>query len=196
MFGMDVIRNRYGSFWGLVRYVYYRVALRGESLRALKAVDLTRVERLVFVCRGNVCRSPFCEYAARALGCEALSFGLKCNFANPARERIQHAAQHFGIKLDAHRSTDIKHYRPRASDLVVVTEPQHVLAVRSHLGEAQLTLLGLWTRPRRFYIHDPYSTTPQYCARCTALMYTGVERLAVAIREAKAALMAAPAAPG
>lgn len=193
---MDVIKDRYGSLWGLVRHLYFSFALRGESLRALNAVDLRRVERLVFVCRGNVCRSPFCEYAARSLGCEAVSFGLKCNFANPARERIQLAAQGFGIALDAHRSTDIKHYRPRASDLVVVTEPQHVLAVRSHLGEAQLTLLGLWTKPRKFYIHDPYSATPHYCARCTALMYSGVERLSAAIREAKAASLAAPVAPG
>ena len=34
------------------------------------------VDRLVFVCTGNICRSAYAEYKARSLGMSATSFGI------------------------------------------------------------------------------------------------------------------------
>jgi low molecular weight phosphotyrosine protein phosphatase len=52
----------------------YRLNLGG--LRHFEHVEWNRVTRLVFVCRGNICRSPYAEVRARRLGLNAIS----CSF--------------------------------------------------------------------------------------------------------------------
>ena len=63
-----LINNRYGSKRGFVRYWRGRAAALAGQYDGLRAVDWDRVERLVFMCTGNICRSPLAAVYAESQG--------------------------------------------------------------------------------------------------------------------------------
>jgi protein-tyrosine phosphatase len=70
------IDSRYGSYRGLVRLMLSFGEVYAGDLRRLRRVRPADARRLVFVCQGNVCRSPFAAAYARSRGLEAASFGI------------------------------------------------------------------------------------------------------------------------
>jgi protein-tyrosine-phosphatase/predicted ATP-grasp superfamily ATP-dependent carboligase len=81
---------------------------------------------LVFVCTGNICRSPFAEYLLRArlIGpghpLRVSSAGVLPIEGRPSPPIAQTAARAFGIELAPHRSRHFDKTMVRAGDLVVV----------------------------------------------------------------------------
>ncbi len=82
------------------------------------------LNRILVVCAGNICRSPF----AAALLARALpevrvdSVGLGALVGEPAAKEMQEAASAYGVDLSAHRGTQL--FRPQldAADMVFVME--------------------------------------------------------------------------
>lgn len=68
------------------------------------------MDKIIFTCTGNTCRSPLCEALFRKhngeerLGLKAQSAGLFTTVGMPASENAVHAAQERGADLTAHRS--------------------------------------------------------------------------------------------
>ena len=162
------INDHYGSRRGLLRYCVFGIQNFAGRFRRLKQLERGRVERLVFVCQGNICRSPVAAaYAVQRANFPAVSFGLNCRDGAPADPRAISFANDLGLDLNTHRSSHIQHYQPQASDLVIAMEPIHLeLIDRSLLGAAQLTLLGLWLPLSTPYIHDPYTSDAAHFSRC------------------------------
>jgi protein-tyrosine phosphatase len=176
------IGDRFGSRRGLARLVRYQV---GWWLRPgrLPATGLDSVTRLVFVCRGNICRSAVAEAIARTLDFPACSFGTHTHLGKPANPGMAEAAALLGYDLSGHRTTPLEHYSPDPGDLVLVFEPGHLDELRAGVGRQwQIELLGAWARPCRPYIHDPFEGTAQYYARVARLIQGAVETLVGDIR--------------
>ena len=57
-------------------------------------------------------------------------------------------------------------------DLIVVFEPWQMREVRRHnfSGLAGVTLLGIWARPNRPHIQDPYGRSDQYFQNCFSVI--------------------------
>jgi protein-tyrosine phosphatase len=174
---------------GYLRHGYYRTLGRRE----VSAPDLGPLEdfkRLIFVCEGNICRSPLAEVAARAHGVSAQSFGIKTRGGKPAHSLMIDAAKARGLDLTSHLSRSMDSYQPCSSDLVLCMEPAHIKALaQKWRGEMIIALLGSWARPERPYIHDPYSCTSGYFKTSTTIIIDAVERL-LAEREASAGRVA------
>lgn len=178
--GPEFIQARYGSLRGLGRLLLSRAAGMGGRYRAYENIDGARVKRLVFVCAGNICRSPLAERFALARGFAAISVGLRGGSGLPAAPDAVAAAHARGIALGDHRSRAIDEVEIEPGDLLVAMEPHQALALGSMYSarpDVQLTLLGLWSRPRRPHIHDPYGLSPRYFARCAAIIDSGVNGL-------------------
>jgi protein-tyrosine phosphatase len=132
------------------------------SYEPLRNIEWQRVQRLVFVCKGNICRSPYAEARARVLGLASASFGLETPggySANPLALRI---GQLRGIDLTAHVSKSLRSASLGPGDLVMVFEPEQLKPARELLESfegVQLSLLGLWARPSRPHVADPYGHT-------------------------------------
>ncbi len=68
------------------------------------------MDKIIFICTGNTCRSPMCEGFFRKhngqnrLGLEVQSAGLFTTAGMPASENAVQAAQERGADLTAHRS--------------------------------------------------------------------------------------------
>jgi protein-tyrosine phosphatase len=174
------INDRYGSKRGLLNHWRFGVQYRLGRFAPYVRIDWTLVENLVFVCHGNICRSPLSEAVARQrFGLQSESYGLDCRDGAPADPRAIDFAQRNGIDLSAHTSRHIHAYQPAASDLVIVMEPKHLLQLPQPVAaQAQVTLLGLWKPRPKAYIHDPYSSDTRHFDRCEKAVVNGVKGIA------------------
>lgn len=173
----DFVYNRFGSKWGLLNYSKYYLHQSFGVYAPYRNVQWDRVGKLIFICKGNICRSPWGEGYARHLGIRTESFGTDCADDHTADPRAIAYAQAAGIDLSAHRSRHIRALVPEKSDLLVIMEPDHLAAVAQFSGVAQITLAGLWLPRPNPYIHDPYSSRLDYFHRCEALIAQSVNRM-------------------
>ncbi len=85
---------------------------------------------IVFVCTGNVCRSPMAEYLLRAhpglgSGWEVCSAGLAAAFGIPASREAVDVMREKGINITAHSSRPLSNELVAAAELVVVMTEDH-----------------------------------------------------------------------
>ena len=173
----EFVYNRFGSKWGLLNYSKYYLQQCFGVYTRYRNVHWDRVGKVIFVCKGNICRSPWGEGYARHLGIRAESYGTDCSDNCAADPRAIAYAKEMGIDLSGHRSRHIRAMVPDKSDLLVVMEPEHLSAVAPFADVAQITLAGLWLPRPRPYIHDPYSARLDYFHRCETLIAQSVNRM-------------------
>jgi|APEBP8051072661_1049379.scaffolds.fasta_scaffold02496_2 protein-tyrosine phosphatase len=162
--------HRFGGKRALLSTLRHSGAALAGRFSAYQVLDWPVVTRLVFVCKGNICRSAFAAEKARMLGRRATSAGLEADPGKPADERAQRAARRRQVDLSQHRSQTIPGLAPQAGDLLIAFEPeqaQRLVAATATQRGVQVTLLGLWHRqPWWAYLHDPYGHPDHYFDRC------------------------------
>jgi len=160
----------YGGRRAYVAHLRSRALCAMGTYRSLRSIAWSAVERLVFVCHGNICRSPYAGARARALGARAVSFGIEATDGAGVNETAARTALQRGIDLGDHRSARLERSLLAPGDLIVVFEPGHLLSVtpRSPTDGVGVTLLGLWAEPLRPHIQDPYGRSERYFQQCFA----------------------------
>jgi protein-tyrosine-phosphatase len=118
------------------------------------------VRRLLFVCYGNICRSPFAERLARARldGCIVESAGVRATPDRPSPEGLVRLARAMGVDLGDRRSTRLDAAQVSKADLILAMDPDVYAQLAAAFPEAvtKMTLLGLFAREPRPVIADPY----------------------------------------
>lgn len=178
------IKNHFGSKRGWMRACLIYAARHLGCYRQFNKIDFARVERLVFICNGNICRSPLGEAVARAHGVEAISYGLDTRGGDNADPRAIAFGHNNKFLLGQHKTRKIKEYCPSANDLLVGMEPKHSAQLVALYGDkVQITLAGLWlTRPRA-YLHDPYNTNSVFFNHCEDLVVQAASSLAQRVKK-------------
>lgn len=172
------LANHYGSRRGFVRTYWHRLRYYFGAYHVYSNIDWQSVERLVFVCKGNICRSAYAEVVARSLGIEAVSCGLDTIEHSRANESAMRAAKRSGFNLDEHRTRPVMYLDLKKTDLLVAMEPWQAEYLDKHLmREHVCTLLGLWTRPRLPHLQDPYSAVDTYFDNCFTSIRSGVSAI-------------------
>jgi protein-tyrosine phosphatase len=185
-----MIREHFGSRSGLAKLLI-------EELRWLTGVDraapieLRKISRLVFVCRGNICRSAFAAEVARALQFPAVSYGLDTRKGKPADPGMVAAARSLGHDLSLHTTLPLDEYEPLDTDLVAVFELSQLRQVRDRLPRSMSVPLGRWAKPARTYIHDPYMSAPAFYTRSCELIESATRRIVADIHHASGPTAAA-----
>ena len=174
------VRPRFGTYRGLVRLALGHLDHMSGRLRDFERVDWDAVDRLVFVCFGNVCRSPYAERRAAVAGLPVASFGLSTTTGVPAFGQARLSAAARGIDLERHRACDANDFEIRRGDLRLAMEPRQNWIMRKRFTEApgQRSLLGLWSRRRRPHIHDPYRLSAAYFDNCFVVIDSAVAVIA------------------
>lgn len=181
------IKDNYGSKRGLLATSKYYCLHRIGYLRELREVDFSRVRKLVFVCSGNICRSPLAEFYARHLGLDAESYGLHCRGGDPVDARVVKIAGKLNIRIPSHITRNIADYQPRSEDLVVGMEPIHIDELDPGISEyAQVTLLSLWSEEPSLYLHDPFISTENFFEKCAGNIATALDALKERLNEENA----------
>lgn len=178
------IARQYGSRRGLVRTIWHQLLGKLRIYRHYSNIDWASVERLVFVCKGNICRSAYAEVVARSLGIEAISCGIDAIENAPADADAITMAKHLGFDLDGHVSRPIMYLILRKTDLLIAMDPYQAEFLHKNLvREHSTTLLGLWGRPVLPYIQDPYGCSPDYFEKCFCQIQNSVRDIASKIEK-------------
>ena len=170
----------FGGGRGLLEHVRARTLYALGAYRESRDIDWSAVRRLVFVCKGNICRSPYACMKARTLGAPAASFGLEATPGRPADPAALKNALPRGIDLSAHRSMRVEPAFIASGDLVLVFEPSQLSEVTrmSARQTSFVSLLGIWTSPERPHIQDPYGRRDRYFQQCFAVIDENVTEIA------------------
>jgi protein-tyrosine-phosphatase/peptidoglycan/xylan/chitin deacetylase (PgdA/CDA1 family) len=183
---LSMVSKKYGGKKAFLRHCKHQFRYRLGLYEDYSRIHWKNVNRLIFVCAGNICRSPFAEALAKNLGLEAYSCGLHLNkggnLAHPTAERISY---NFGVDLSFHQSKLFAETEFKEGDLIVVMEPEqvkHVVAIVPASIKVQITILGIWAEHPRCYIHDPYSQADMYFQECFRCIEESVRNLHHLIR--------------
>lgn len=196
---MGFVSRRYGTQRGLIRHLLAVARLKGGGYSEFGLIDWSRIERLVFVGVGNVCRSAYAEARTARETWRVASVGLAAETEEPADPAAIRAARRHGIDLTHHLATATEDFEPRPSDLYLVMEDRHLAPLREWLDAgpakgAQIGLLGLWATPKRPMIYDPMYLRDAYFETCFKIIDSAVSRLVDSYAVTRPDAFRAPAA--
>lgn len=176
---MPNVFRRLGGKVTAAKFFTYAALHRIGYLSQTCDVDWARVERLVFVCSGNICRSPYAAEVCRLMGLKVASLALHGRGGSLANSDAIRVADLEGVDLRHHRSINVRDFEFRSNDLVIGMEPSHYRELRKllTLPAGHLTLLGLW-HPNRFpLVPDPYGLGDECFANTFSLIRVATERM-------------------
>jgi len=180
------LTGRYGTRRGAARTYWFKIRYLMGSYRKNRQINWQSVGRVIFVCRGNICRSAYAEVIARSIGMDSISCGIDTRPGNPANADAIRVAKVRGVNLSEHRATPIQTLDIRDNDLIVAMEPRQVEFIEQEFANKyKCTLLGLWGRPRYPYIQDPYGASDVYFNHCFHYIEKSVHEIAKKINAAR-----------
>ncbi len=179
-----LISDNFGTHRGLIRLLLGEAEYLTGRLNGFLKPNFYATQRLVFVCLGNINRSPFGENTATSLGLNSTSIGLSTTTGTPAFATAVTTAQRFDIDLTAHQATDFVDYEYLEGDLLLTMEVRHAheLIARG-IQPTAIALLGHWSTPHRIHIHDPHTLSDAYFRTCFSIINTAVREIALECRQ-------------
>jgi len=178
---LSVINARFGSYRGLIRLLLDKIRWYSGAFKPYQNTDWSQVKRLVFVCQGNICRSPYGHMLAAKSKLPVASFGYATTTGQPANAVALKVAAERGIDLSQHRTTDLSDFEVENGDLLLLVEPRHIAKVQ-HIScrpGVQVALLGQWCRPITPLIYDPHTLSEAYFHHCYARIEQAVVNLVI-----------------
>ncbi|WP_420890913.1 low molecular weight phosphatase family protein [Marinobacter suaedae] len=173
-----LVYGYFGSKNGLLRFVGHGILATFGAYRRYPAEKPDENQRLVFICSGNICRSPLAEVYARSLGKEASSCGLNCTDGHPADPRARQFAAANGLDLDNHLTVNVTNFEFSENDFIILMEPAHIDDFHRKVGPShRMALAGAYCSPPNPYIHDPYSCSDEFFSRCERKVMEAVGKL-------------------
>ncbi|OBX25520.1 protein-tyrosine-phosphatase [Gelidibacter algens] len=126
--------------------------------------DLHSVQNILFVCYGNICRSPYTELKWEQLRLEnpqlpkSISVGFHDNVARTTPARFQSVARNLGVELTNHRSRRITEELVENADLIIAMDQRNLQDIQREFPEAmkKTILLGAIHTSANPEILDPY----------------------------------------
>lgn len=177
-------RAKYSRAW-LIR-MWWDIALTTGVHRAIVRARFPRnIVRVLVLCKGNICRSPF---AAELLKKRALSLnihldirsaGLDTTPGHDAYPLAKTTSRGYDVDLDRHQTTPITMDMISWADLILVMETMHVVNLYrlSSTARSKTFLLGHFASRATTDIRDPYEGTPEDFSRCYSIIDDSCEGL-------------------
>ncbi len=123
---------------------------------------MTSSANILFVCTGNICRSPLAEVLARSVfGDEPLTFssaGTHAVAGAEATTNMQVVASEHKLDLSGHRATPL--HQCTQPDLIFGMEQHHLVAARQQFPRLDVSRISLLDHPNA--IDDPYGLDIEY----------------------------------
>lgn len=158
---------------------------RTQAVRALRGGG-AGTPLLLFVCQGNICRSPFAEALMRArLDDRTITIGSAGMMPQPGRPTPdfgrQAAAAH-GIDLSTHRSAWLTREAAEAASLLVVFDETNEASVLGRYPQLNMPIIRLGDLTGRGNISDPVDGGLDEFQRTYDRIAVGIEKLVTLVR--------------
>jgi len=172
-------QHRHGGKKAITKHFYHKIRyILGHYPFIDEPSQIEQIERIVFVCRGNICRSALAhEYFKRHCDFPVCSFGLDTTAGKHANTRVIEFSKIQGIDISNHRTARVEDYEYKATDLLVCMEPWQGRQVKELFPTSKTTLLGLFLTSSKPYLHDPYASLDPYVYKCIKLVTESVDNL-------------------
>jgi len=157
-----------------------------------RRLNLRVIKHIVFVCKGNICRSAFAEkYLKRKMTGEAVrieSCGLDVDQGGYSPPEAVRVAGDFGVDLASHHAKGLSSCNLQGADLIIAMEYCQYLRLRDlYPGkEACICLLRQFAPwPARIFcnIDDPFGLGDKAFRKCYRQMLESLEALRVLFTE-------------
>ena len=143
---------------------------------------------IVFVCTGNICRSPMAEGLLRhkwwEMGRDDLivsSMGIHGLNGSPATEYAQAVCEQNGFDISSHRARSLVDEDLKKADLILCMEPVHKKFVQTFFPwhRDRLFLLGAWPEKetRKSGIDDPMGGSLEEFRLIFSIIERHIERI-------------------
>ncbi|MGH9508421.1 MAG: hypothetical protein ACRD2Q_05790 [Terriglobales bacterium] len=165
-------------------FVLGRVAVKRHSanLAALEA-RTTPPRKVLFLCYGNICRSPVAEALARESlpQMEVASAGFFEPTGRRTPPHIHEACGSLGLSLPPGSSKRVTAAMVSGSDLVVLHDLENYQMFSREFPSAldKMLLLGMFLEPPQPAIQDPYMSEPEETLAIMRQIRDAVARLSV-----------------
>jgi protein-tyrosine phosphatase len=151
------------------------------------------VTSVLFVCHGNICRSPFAEIYFRSLLAKTgmplcvMSAGLDTTPGKPAHTNTRALGRERQLSLDQHTTTQLQSELVGQSDLIVVMEIAQKQRIHSlyPASKGKVVLLGYFDPKGPLEIADPYGKPIERFHACFEQVARCCDNLAQALRLAR-----------
>ncbi len=174
---LDDPRPAFADVGGFVRGKVQAIAKRsglwrkGERRRALQAIR--KSHHFLFVCYGNICRSPFAAAALLKLNRPGVT--AACSGYYPRAKRVSpsaaaEAARRFGVDLESHRSKVLTPEDVESADLIFVFDRRTMDALEGRFAnlKGKTHFLGALEPAASLEIEDPYGGSVEHFVECYA----------------------------
>ena len=157
------------------RYLAKRMNVVRHPYERWETVQLPdSVQSVLFVCHGNICRSPLAEAYFRFLvekegrHMTVRSAGLETTPGKPADARAKAVALEHRLSLDEHATTQVHKELLDQSDLIVVMEVAQKDRIQRlcQKSKGKVVLLGRFDSVGPLEIADPYCGTSEDFLSC------------------------------
>jgi protein-tyrosine-phosphatase/predicted ATP-grasp superfamily ATP-dependent carboligase len=161
--GLSAIGRRFRRKW--LRFPFSRWLLRLRATHALK-----NAKTVLFVCKGNICRSPFAQRVAEQLffeGRTCWSAGYYDIDGRSSPEVAVRAAASMGVDLSSHRSVRLTETYVRDADAIFVFDLENYERLRTEYScRGKLHFVGSLSPTGHLWIEDPDGEDLD-CFKCT-----------------------------
>jgi len=140
---------------------------------------------ILFVCKGNICRSPFAEYYLKKLikkydvhGLEVYSAGLNRIEGRMPPENAIKAAIRFSVDISRHRSRAISKELLKKSDIIFVMDVYEYNYIIKNFPEVskKIFMLGCFNSKLNPQIPDPYGKNTLDFIKCYNIISTSIDK--------------------
>ena len=173
----SVSTNCKAFFYGLreaCAYLYRRSNVRHPYERWATVSLPDSIQSVLFVCKGNICRSPLAEAYFQSLvvkegrNITVRSAGLETTTGKPAHSKAKAVALQHRLSLDDHATTQVHKELLEQSDLIIVMEISQKDRIHRLYpsSKGKVVLLGRFDSGGPLEIADPYSGTSEDFLSC------------------------------
>lgn len=136
------------------------------------------IHNILFVCIGNICRSPMAEALLRQARPDLVVFsaGIHAVVGAPAEPTAQGLMRERGIDISAHRAQSLSSWMVREADLIVTMDQEQARHIAGSHDSAKGKLIRLG-EAGRFDVPDPYGCGEAAFRHACGLIEWGIEEL-------------------
>lgn len=176
---VKMAEKAFGAIYGYYDRWYLAIAQK-SVLRRLGGI---RKRSILFLCYGNICRSPLAGYLAKTYMPEisVASAGFHEREARPSPDFMHTVAKEVGADLSVHSSQRVVQGMIDDADVVVVMDRGNYKQLKEQFPEAikKTVFLGMFAQPSQLEIEDPYDLPLEDGLRIGDTIHEAVKAMAL-----------------